>query len=275
MTALIRQVDRCQHLLADHLAAAIQVFGSGALGIVDLPSLAAPGRVAPAQLRAAATLYWCMCVEDAGLPGFVDELADAVWDGRVNLPIGDAGSRIAEYRRQREDRRFTRDERSAIYDHLFGDATDFPAQWQAMVDGLCDLATMAADLGTGAVTSRIAIAMQALAQGLSDRAVGIVAFAAREIVAHVRAALALLNDPELARALGGGGVWQIIRLHAPVVLGHALDPGPAIDRAQAGMTILEWVAGKASAIEAGSVAVGRGDPVVRAAITWRAAGMRS
>jgi len=275
MSTLIRQVDRCQRLLADHLAAAIQVFGHGALGVIDLPPLTAPGRVAPAQLRAAATLYWCMCVEQAGMPGFVDQLADGIWDGRIALPIGEAGTRIAEYRRDRDERRFNEDERQALYDHLFGAATQFPSEWQALIDGLCDLGTMAADLGDSGVMSRINVAAQALAQGLSDRAVGIVAFAAREIVAHVRAALALLHDPELARALGGGSVWQIVQLHAPEVLGHALAPSAALDRAQAGLTVLEWIAARTSALEVGALAIGRGDPVVRAATTWRAAGAAS
>lgn len=275
MTTLSRQLDRCQHLLADHLAAAIQVFGSAALGVIDLPSLVGPGRVAPAQLRAASTLYWCMCVEEAGLPAFVDQLADAVWDGKKQLAIGDAGMLIAAYRREHQDNRFTAEERHAIYDRLFGEATDFPAQWKALIDGLCELGSMALDHGAGPVTARIGVAAQALAHGLSDRAVGITAFAGREIVAHVRAAIALLHDPEIARALGGGSIWQMIRLHAPSFLGRPIEPAPSIDRAQAGMTILEWVAHRSSAIEAGTLSVRRGDPVVRAANTWHAAGALS
>jgi hypothetical protein len=272
MTDLIRQVDRCQRLLGDHLAAAIQVFGSGVLGVIDLPPLTTAGRIAPAQLRAAATLFWCMCVEAAGLPALVDALADALWDGRLQLPIGGAGTRLMDYRRERDHHRFTADERRAIYDRLFGASTGFPEQWMALVNGLSELGRAPVDVGTGELAARISITALELAQGLSDRAVGIVGFAGREIVAHVQAALDLLRDPELSRALGGGGIWQIIRLQAPALLGRAVDPTPHIDRAQAGMTILEWVAARSSALEAGSLAIGRADPVVRAADTWRAAG---
>lgn len=272
MTTLIRQIDRCQHLLADHLAAAIQVFGSAALGVIDLPSLTAPGRVAPPQLRAAATLYWCMCVEDGGLLAFVDALADAVWDGRMQLAIGDGGTHLVQYRRERDEHRFTKDERRAIYDRLFGEATEFPAQWRTLIDGLCELGSMPLDVGAGPVTARIGVTAHALAQSLSDHAIGIVGFAGREIVAHVRAALDLLHDPEISRALGGGGVWQILRLHAQALLGHPVDPTRDIDRAQAGLAILEWIAARSSALEAGSLVVRRGDPVVRAANTWRAVG---
>jgi len=272
MATLIRQLDRCQHLLADHLGAAVQVFGSAALGVIDLPPLVAAGRLAPAQLRAAATLFWCACVEEAGVPGLVDALADAVWDGRMPLVLGDAATRLVDYRRERDHHRFTADERRAIYGQLFGAATGFPAQWLALIDALCELGGAPRDAGTGAIAARIGVAAQALAQGLSDRAVGIVAFAGREIVAHIRAALDLLHDGELARALGGGGAWQIIRLHAPVLLGHAVDPAPHVDQARAGLAILEWLAARAAAIEAGALAIGRGDPVVGAAEAWRAAG---
>jgi hypothetical protein len=270
---LISQVDRCQHLLADHLAAAVQVFGSAALGVIDLPPLSAPGRVAPAQLRAAATMYWCMCVDNAGLLDFVDALADAVWEGRLLLPNGDGATRLAEYRRERDDDRFTKGERRTIYDRLFGG--DFPAQWDSLIDELCELGSMPVELGTGSVMARISVAAQALAQGLSDRAIGIVAFAGREIVGHVRAALQLMRDPEIGGGLGGGGVWQIIRHHAPTLLGHPVSSGTHVERAQAGLTILEWLAARASAIEAGALVVGRADPIVRAAVTWRAAGAPS
>ncbi|HET7503910.1 MAG TPA: hypothetical protein VFK02_22970 [Kofleriaceae bacterium] len=270
MTDLIRQVDRCQRLLGDHLAAAVQVFGSAALGVIDLPPLTSAGRIAPAQLRAAATLLWCSCVEAAGLPALVDALVDALWNGRIQLPIGAAGARAMEYRRDRDHHRFTADERRAIYDRLFGAPTGFADHWSALVDGLSALGRAPADVGTGGLVARISVTALELAQGLSDRSVGIVGFAGREIVAHVQAALDLLRDPELARTLGGS-VWQIVRQHAPALLGHAIDPTPHLDRARAGLAILEWLAAHAPALEAGSLAIGRADPVVRAAETWRAA----
>jgi len=271
MTELIRQVDRCQRLLGDHLAAAVGVFGSAALGVIDLPPLTAAGRIAPAQIRAAATVFWCMNVEGAGLPAVVDALADALWDGRIQLPLGNAATRLMDYRRERDQHRFTAGERRAIYDRLFGAPTGFPEQWMALVGGLSELGRAPADVGTGELTARISVTALELAQGLSDRAVGIVAFAGREIVAHVQAALDLLRDPELSRALGGGGIWQIVRLHAPALLGRAVDPTPHIERAQAGLAILEWIAARAVGLEAGALAIGRAEPVVRAADTWRAA----
>src|SRR5262245_8343054 len=113
MTDLARQLERCDRLLGDHLAAALQAFGSAALGVIDLPSLEVPGRIARPQLRAAATLYWCSQVEGAGLPSFVDALAEAVWTGRTAVMVGAAADRLVRYHRDR-DERFSADERRAI-----------------------------------------------------------------------------------------------------------------------------------------------------------------
>jgi hypothetical protein len=269
---VVHQVERCDRLLGDHLAAALQTFGPEALGVIDLPPLVESGRLAAPQLRAAATLFWTMQVEGAGLPAFADALAEAVWQGRMALPIvGGAADRLMEYRRDR-DERFSVEERRAIYDHLFGPDTGFPVQWRELVEALQALGAAPLDQGTGALTARVAAVALALGQALSDRAVGVTGFAGREIVAHVRAALDLLRDPELARALGGGGVWQILRLQAPSLLGRAVDPTPHLDRAQSGLTILEWIAARAAMLESGAVGIGRDDPVVQAAQRWRAAG---
>jgi hypothetical protein len=258
-------------LLGDHLAAAVQTFGSAALGVIDLPSLAAPGQIAPAQLRAAATLFWTMNVEGAGMPAFVDALAEAIWTGRMTLPIGGSASRLMEYRRGRDDR-FTVDERRALYEQLFGPATGFPAQWVRLIDALVAFGTAPLDVGRSGMTARINEAALELAQGLSERAVGVIGFAGRTIVDHVRAALALLRDPEIANALGGGGVWQIIRRHAPFLMGRAVDPTPHLDRAEAGLTIIEWLAARAAVLEGGQGGVLPNDPALRAAERWRASG---
>jgi hypothetical protein len=272
MSELLRQVDRCNRLLGDHLAAALQVFGSAALGVIDLPPLASPGQIAQAQLRAAATLFWCAQVEAAGLPSFVDALAQAAWDGRVAMPLGAVGMRLMQYHRDREDR-FSVDERQEIYQRLFGPDTGFPALWARLIEGLDEIGSAPLDRGVSDARARVQAAALELAQSLSDRAVGITGFAGREIVAHVRAALDLLRDPELSRAIGaGGGPWQIIRLSSPWLLGRTVDPTRHVDRAKAGLTLLEWIAARAGVLEGGALSIGRDDPVVRAASLWRAAG---
>jgi hypothetical protein len=270
MTDLLRQVERCDRLLVDHLAAAMQAFGSAALNVIDLPPLDAPGQIVRPQLRAAATLFWCAQVEEAGLLAFVDALAEAAWSGRVALLVGAAASRLVRYRRAGEDR-FSADERHAIYERLFGEATGFTAQWARLISDLVELERAPIDRGVGDLVMRIQVTAQELAQALSDRAIGITGFAGRAIVAHVREALDLLRDPELSQSLGGGA-WQIVRLHSASLLGRPIEPHPALERAQAGLTILEWIAARADGLAGGNLLIGRDDPVVRAASRWRASG---
>lgn len=270
MTDLLRQAERCDRLLGDHLAAAVQAFGSAALGVIDLPPLESPGHLARPQLRAAAALFWCAQVESSGLLAFADALAEAAWTGRAPLVVGPAGERLARYHRDR-DERFAADERRAIYERLFGEDAGFPARWERLIGELGELGRAPLDRGTGDLVARAQAIAAELARELSDRAVGITGFAGREIVAHVRGALELLRDPDLARALGGGGPWQLVRRHAPWLLGHPLEPRPALDRAEAGLTILEWLAARADALEGGALLIGRDDPVVRAAARWQAA----
>jgi hypothetical protein len=271
VTELLRQVERCDRLLGDHLAAALQTFGQAALGVIDLPSLAAPGQIARAQLRAAATLFWCAQVDGAGLPSFVDALAEAAWSGRVTMTLGPIAARLARYHRDREDR-FSADERRTIYERLFGEDTGFPAQWEKLVGDLGELGRAPLDRGVDDLIARVQVTAVDLARGLSDRAIGITGFAGREIVAHVRTALDLLRDPELSRSLGGGGPWQLVRQHAAWLLGHPIDPVPFLDRAQAGLTILEWIAARADGLDGSALLIGRDDPVARAASRWRASG---
>jgi hypothetical protein len=188
----------------------------------------------------------------------------------VTLTLGPIAERLVRYHRDREDR-FSADERRTIYDRLFGADTGFPAQWDAIVGTLGELGAAPLDRGVSDLISRIQMTAMDLARDLSDRAVGITGFAGREIVAHVRAALDLLRDPDLARSLGGGGPWQLVRQNSAWLLGRAIDPLPFLDRAQAGLLILEWIAARAAGLDGSTLLIGRDDPVVHAASRWRAA----
>jgi hypothetical protein len=265
-----REVDRCDHLLALHLAEAVQRFGAAALGVIDLPPLTG-GPVEPTQLRAVATLFWAKEVDEAGLLDFVDALAEGTVTGRLLLPLERGADRLAEYWRGR-NQRFTADERRALYARVFGDPRD--AGGDAPAAGLeqlvAILASIDATLDAGPhVLGQLGVVAREVAQQLSDRSAGITAWAARDIVEQIRVALALLEDREIAGALGGmGGPWTLVRMQSPMVLGHPIDPSPHLDRARAGLEILDWLADVAGST--GRLRVAPGDPVVEAASTWQA-----
>ena len=260
-------VDGADHLLAQHLSAALVRFGSAALGVIDLPPItqAAPGR---AELQAAAVLAWAREVEATGLLEVVDAIAAGVTSGALPLELDPAvARRLIEHHRGR-DERFGHDERLALYARLMADVDGDLA---TLVGALGDLGRAPSTASTVASETRAALAGAALASTLSARATGIAAYAARDITAQIRDALDLLATPSLAQALGGGGVWAIVQRYAELAGEHPAI-GRASARAAAIRTIIGWLADHAADLVSGRLAIARSDAVVAAALAWSAEG---
>jgi hypothetical protein len=179
------------------------------------------------------------------------------------------------YYRGRSER-FGREERVALYARLFGGREGQDQSHQHPFPGLFDqLLTILDDIGRAGdrqslspMRARLRIVGRELAELLSNSA-GIAAFAARDIVAHIREAADILHDPDISQALGGGGLWTMIRANGPSITGRAIDPAPHMTRASAGQQILTWLAETAAgAPGAAEPVVERGDPVVEAAQAW-------
>jgi hypothetical protein len=269
-------VDGCERLLAEHLTEAVQRLGAGALGLVDLPPISAGG-LSPAQLRVAAVLLWARHVEDAGLLEMTETVAAGTVSGKLLLPLQDSADLLARYHRDR-DERFGPEERQELYRQVFGSGNDpvtnpVAGQMAALVDALGEIGRAPLRRTTPPWLARVNVVGRDLAEMLSNRCVGVVAYAARDIVAHVRAALALLRNSEIATALGGGGIWEIIRHNAPTLLGRDIEPAPHLAKARAGQTLVSWLADNASCLEQGTAQVTVGDPVVSAALALATEGL--
>lgn len=262
-------LDASDRLLARHLAAAVQRLGAAALDVIDLPPLTA-GTVDVEQIRVAAVLLWSREVEAAGLPSFVEAMAEGLVHGRLMLPVSTGGDRLMRYYRARSDR-FGREERGALYARLFGGPDDrqhpFPALFEELLAILDDIGRAAGEESLSPMRARLRFIGRQLAELLSSSP-GITAFAARDIVAHIREAAEILRDSDVAQALGDGGLWTMIRANSAAITGHAIDPAPHLTRAGAGQQILTWLADTAGASDVRGRAVERGDPVVEAAQAW-------
>jgi len=261
------ELDRCERLLADHLADAVRCFGSAALGLVDLPPIAS-GALVPTQIRVAAVLLWARELEEAGLLPFVEAMAEGVTRGTLLVPLGDSAGRLVEWHRGRSER-LGADERRGLYAQLF-DGTTGPLE--GLVATLGEIGRTVPPRSTRHLEARANVIGRELAGMLSDRAVGMAAWAARDIAAQVRNALALLREPEIAGALGGGTTWSMIRHHAPALLGRELDPTRPLALASAGLALVQWLADHADELERGTARIASGDPVVSAALAWQAEG---
>lgn len=255
-------VDGADHLLAQHLGAAVTRLGGAALAVIDLPAIqgGSPGK---AELLAAAAIAWAREVEATGLLEVCDAIARDVATGALAVDADDATlGHLIEHHRGR-DQRLGPDERRALYEHVLGDTNDDLA---ALVAALCEIGRAPPSGSVLAFSTRARVAGAALAAALAARATGIAGFAARDIAAQVRDALDLLGAPALARALGGGGVWAIVARQRS----EPVDAGRAAARATAIRTIIAWLAEHAAQLARGRLVIDHDDPVVDAALTWSA-----
>lgn len=278
------EVARCDAHLALHLSAALRRFGSAALGLADLPAIDLPSleieEMAPSsaarpsapELHVAAVLLWARHVDEGGLLELVEALAAGLSNGSLSLTLtGEVARRLVLLHRQRADH-FSAQERRALYLHLFGDPVQ--RRLDALIEALALLGGSSSHDSLVRPRARLAVLARQLAGDLSARATGMAAFAARDVVAQVREALAVLSDPELARALGGGTPWTLVARHAPALLRRTVDAAAAITRASAGRAVIAYLAEHVRELVAGTLAPSPGDPVVHAAALYQAEGDR-
>lgn len=278
------EVARCDAHLAMHLSAALRRFGAAALGLVDLPAIELPSldvdgadgadgvgvvsdvRPSAPELHVAAVLLWARHVEEGGLLELVAALAAAVATGSLPMTLGGETARKLVLLYRQRDEHFSLEERRALYQHLFADPV------QRRLDALLEALTELGDAGPRESLvrprARLAVLARQLAGELSARATGMAAFAARDLVTQVREALALLSDPDLARALGGGTPWTLVARHAPTLLRRRVDPTSAITRASAGRAVIAYLAEHVRELVAGTLAPAPSDPVVHAAALY-------
>lgn len=261
--------------LARHMEAVGMRYGPAALGVVDLPPLQGGGLV-DAQVRVCSVLYWAAELEVAGLLPFVEALAEGVATGAVLEPLGAAVHELVRLWRQR-GQRFAAAERRALFVRMLGDSSA-AARGEAvepllatLVETLRAIGRAPQTEGTGWLEARAAVQAQQLGALLSARGVGMAAFAARDVVAQVRASLGILRNADVVRAMGGGTPWTIVARHAPRLLGRQVDVQRHVGRAQAGMWIMGWIADEAARLDAGAVRIARGAKVIHDAETWSAA----
>jgi hypothetical protein len=265
-------LDACDRLLAEHLAAAERRFGACVFGLAYLPPFTG-GATEPDQLRVVAALFWAREVEEAGLLPTLEALSEGVVHGTVPDPQGNGSDLLLAYYRGRRDR-FTADERRAVFSHLFGgpgspDPNDeFPGLFEGLVDALANIGLTGTSYSTEGYEMRAAALAADLAQNLTPRSAGVTAYAARDIVANIRQALQILQNPDVALTYGGGSPWTLVANLSRPLFGRTIDPRPHVARATAGMSILEWCVGHATSIASGPFSIGRRDPVVQAAEEW-------
>jgi hypothetical protein len=237
------------------------------LGSLELPPAMAP-QVDQAQLKAIASLYLASDLEAAGVVPAVEMLAGLSRSGGLGLDLGGAAPLVASFWRDRNDRA-TAEERGQAFARLF-DST-FEDQMLDLCEALYKLDELATNASYGGLSqqARVRSAATRLLETLVNGAGGITVFLAQEIMAAVKAALAILGHPDLRGSLGARDVWTAIA--AIDRLGRVRRPDPRlyVRRGRAGLTVLAWLAEASPHVEvAGQPLVALDHPVIPAAIDW-------
>ena len=186
------------------------------------------------ELEAAAALYSGSQLEQLDPFALVDRLVE-LWM-RGGVPTGatsSASRRLDSFWLHRAERLDT-EERRAIYARVFDE--DFDERWVALVASLAQ--------SDGDAGDRAADVRGVLNAGVDEA----VLLAAPLLIAHLREALEILDDPEILNAYGARDIWQLVDTLARMELGRDFDVVRARTMAAAGTLIIGWLAEEVDAV---------------------------
>lgn len=256
------------------LTLALEDFG------IELPPVSS-GAVDQAQLRAIATLYLASELEAAGVIPAVETLTRLARSGSLPVDLGEAAPLIQAFWQSRNERA-TEEERLGFFSGLFGvvegpDHTEHPrnTEFEDRLLDLCEalykLDEQASNASWGGVAqqARVRGAAQRLIINLVRISSGITVFLAQEVLAAIRAALEILGHSAVKAAFHSRTPWEVVaaieRQSKETTRGYELH----VQRGQAGMTLLAWLADAAPILDANNKPiVGLDHPVIVAALEW-------
>ena len=219
---------------------------------LDLPPMLATAGQAPSaeMLRTMAALYFQSEMEQAGIIPVAEMLAAS----RRTLEMRSArvSRKLDEFAERGRHQWYDRQSRNVTFTRLFGAGAvanlhdgASNRDFQQRLATLCfTLTNYQRDHFWGQTPgpmreTALREAATALLFNLGPRQYGALPNAARLIQEQLRAAIDLLNDPDLASLFGARGMWDVLRR----VLGKETpDMGRLLTRGQAGLRLLDWLA---------------------------------
>jgi len=252
------EADRLLSALAQghrHLAALGRLEQALALDAITIPYLP-PVVGSPADqasLQSAAPLYLASELEATGLVKAAENLAGIYMSGGLATDIGTAGPLLVALWQGR-NQRFTAGERRAFFTRLFGTAftpvlaveggrnTQFEPLMIGLTEAMHKLYPFPAFATGSASEAGVRTAAQELAANLAPRSGGMASYAEQEILKAIRDAVAILSFVPLQRAVGSSSLWAAVASVTRSAGEPVTDPSEHLERGQAGMTLLAWLA---------------------------------
>jgi hypothetical protein len=231
---LVEALDHAGCTLARHEHAV--ALSLAQLGAIDLPPAAAVDTTA---LQPLAPLYLLCELEHAGVLKAAEQIAGLFAGGAVTQDLGPIAGRIVEFWQGRQQR-LSAAEREQLLEQTFEPHYFYPSMQQ-----LCNaLVAIADNAGVADLREEVGLeeAATALSELLSQRATGMVSFAARDLLSTLTAALSFLRERNLQLAFGVRDLWSLVALTA----GGANQAGQQIrsrvDLARSGAAVITWLA---------------------------------
>lgn len=232
---LVRALGLAQQTLERHELALAQALAE--LGEIDLPD-GAPAPDDAQLLEPLGPFYLAFQLEQAGLLRTAESVAGLFASGAITANLGAVGARILKFWQERRNR-LTEAERAQLFQ------TVFEPPFERLMATLCGALRDHAD-NRDAIDwrerARLEQAAQQLAGFLAERAGGMIAYSARDIVGTLNDALAFLRERALQAAFSVNSLWALVRVAAGDAGGgiHAAD---FVDRGRSGQTVLGWLTG--------------------------------
>lgn len=234
---------------------------------IELPDLGMPPPQALDRdlLAPVPALYLAYQLDAAGLLRTGELVAGLFAAGTINVALDAAvGRALHDFWRGRQQR-LSEQERA----HLF--AQVFEPAFERRMRRLCEaLVALADNAGIEDLRENVGLetAAAALAEGLWPALSGMVAFAARDVIDAVEAALRFLRERSLQFAFGARDLWSLV---ATTNRAQGLDTSAArehVERGRQGMVVLRWWADHAAHGARLDLADAQAGSVIAAAERW-------
>lgn len=213
------------------------------------------GPILEDTLRAAQVIWFAAALEYAPLFAVVDRLVELFRAGTLPVRKGSASALLYEYWGER-DERLSMAERSRLFARAFGIGgalasgvipnRAFPELWLALMAAVheCSRLPQRASL---IERPEVRAPARELAANLARHGAGM-ARPAAALHEHIQQALALLADPDVRRGFGARDAWQLVDRIAAQHLGGARNAARYRTLANAGSTVIGWLARHAAAL---------------------------
>ncbi len=234
---------------------------------IDLPELGVPPPQALDRelLAPVPALYLAFELDAAGLLRTGELVAGLFAAGTINAPLDAAvGRALHDFWRARQQR-LNEQERA----HLF--AQVFEAGFERRLRRLCEaLVALADNAGIEDLRENVGLetAAAALADGLWPALSGMAAFAARDVVDAIEAALRFLRERSLQLAFGARDLWSLVAMTNGAQGGDAGVARDHVERGRQGMVVLRWWADHAAHGARLDLADAQAGSVIGAAERW-------